>query len=103
MYGTLAILATFIFFYSIASKGLERTPVKGAILSVMLAPTDAALGKVVVSDESVPGLRFRLLAWGQPFLAAIYQGRRSRFLSFRRLWCLPVVVPGSWQFMGGHW
>ena len=32
MYGNLAILTAFIFLYSISSKGLERTPINGAIL-----------------------------------------------------------------------
>jgi hypothetical protein len=32
MYENLTILTAFIFLYSISSKGLERTPINGAIL-----------------------------------------------------------------------
>jgi NhaP-type Na+/H+ or K+/H+ antiporter len=34
MYANLAILAAFVFLYSISSKGLERTPINGAILFI---------------------------------------------------------------------
>jgi len=32
MYETLAILAVFVFLYSVTSGGLERTPINGAIV-----------------------------------------------------------------------
>ena len=58
MYETLAILAVFIFLYSIASGGLERTPVNGALIFTAfgLALGPAGLG-VLSLDVDKEGLR----------------------------------------------
>ena len=61
MYENLAILAAFIFLYSISSKGLARTPINGAILftafGLFLGPFGLGLLKLDIGAEEL-----RLLA-----------------------------------------
>jgi len=58
MYATLAILAVFIFLYSIASGGLERTPVNGALIFTAFGLAFGPLGLGVLSmDVDKEGLR----------------------------------------------
>jgi len=58
MYENLAILAAFVFLYSIASGGLERTPVNGALLFAAFGLALGPLGLGVLSlDVDKEGLR----------------------------------------------
>ena len=58
MYENLAILAAFIFLYSIASGGLERTPINGALLFAAFGLALGPLGLGVLSlDVDREGLR----------------------------------------------
>ena len=49
MYETLAILAIFIFLYSISSKGLERTPINGALIFTAFGLALGPMGLDVLS------------------------------------------------------
>ena len=51
MYANLAIIAAFVFFYSIASKGLERTPINGAILFISFGLIFGPLGLGLLTLE----------------------------------------------------
>jgi NhaP-type Na+/H+ or K+/H+ antiporter len=66
MYENLAILAAFIFLYSISSKRLERTPINGAILftafGLFLGPFGLGLLKLDVGAEALRGLAELTLA-----------------------------------------
>ncbi len=66
MYENLAILGTFIFLYSITSKGFERTPVNGAIVfaafGVIFGPLGLDLLKLDVSGEGLRTLAELALA-----------------------------------------
>ncbi len=66
MYENLAILAAFIFLYSISSKGLERTPINGAILftafGLFLGPFGLGLLKLDVGAEELKHLAELTLA-----------------------------------------
>jgi len=44
MYENMAILAAFIFFYSLTSRGLERTPINGAVVFVVFGLVFGPLG-----------------------------------------------------------
>ena len=61
MYETLAILAAFVFLYSLTSGGLEKTPVNGAIVFVAFGLAFGPLGlasivfAVIVLDMHLPG------------------------------------------------
>ena len=58
MYETLAILAIFIFLYSIASGGLERTPINGALIFTAFGLALGPMGLGVLSlDVGKEGLR----------------------------------------------
>jgi NhaP-type Na+/H+ or K+/H+ antiporter len=58
MYETLAILAVFIFLYSTASGGLERTPINGALIFTAFGLALGPLGLGVLSlDVDKEGLR----------------------------------------------
>lgn len=58
MYETLAILAVFIFLYSISSGGLERTPINGALVFTAFGLALGPLGLGVLSlDVDKEGLR----------------------------------------------
>jgi len=60
MYETLAIVAGFVFFYSISSRGLERTPINGAIVFTAFGLALGPLGLNVLSlDVDGEGLRTR--------------------------------------------
>jgi NhaP-type Na+/H+ or K+/H+ antiporter len=66
MYGNLAILTAFIFLYSISSKGLERTPINGAILftafGLFLGPFGLGFLKLDVGAEELRHLAELTLA-----------------------------------------
>jgi NhaP-type Na+/H+ or K+/H+ antiporter len=66
MYENLAILAPFIFLYSISSKGLKCTPINGAILftafGLFLGPFGLGLLKLDVGAEVLKGLAELTLA-----------------------------------------
>ncbi len=58
MYENLAILAVFIFFYSLASGGLERTPINGAVVFTAFGLALGPLGLGVLSlSVDMEGLR----------------------------------------------
>jgi NhaP-type Na+/H+ or K+/H+ antiporter len=58
MYETLAILAAFVFLYSIASAGLERTPINGAVMFTAFGLAFGPLGLNFLSlDLGKEGLR----------------------------------------------
>ena len=58
MYENLAILATFVFLYSIASGGLERTPINGALLFAAFGLALGPLGLGILSlNVDTEGLR----------------------------------------------
>jgi NhaP-type Na+/H+ or K+/H+ antiporter len=58
MYETLAILAIFVFFYSLASGGLERTPINGALVFTAFGLALGPLGLDVLRlDVDTEGLR----------------------------------------------
>ena len=58
MYETLAILAVFIFLYSISSGGLERTPINGALVFTAFGLALGPLGLGILSlDVDKEGLR----------------------------------------------
>ena len=58
MYENLAILATFVFLYSIASGGLERTPINGALLFAAFGLALGPLGLDILSlNVDTEGLR----------------------------------------------
>ena len=58
MYETLAILAIFIFLYSISSGGLERTPINGALIFTAFGLALGPMGLGVLSlDVGKEGLR----------------------------------------------
>jgi NhaP-type Na+/H+ or K+/H+ antiporter len=58
MYETLAILAIFIFLYSIASGGLERTPINGALIFTAFGLALGPMGLDVLSlDVGREGMR----------------------------------------------
>ena len=66
MYENLAILTAFIFLYSISSKGLERTPINGAILftafGLFFGPCGLGLLKLDVGAEELRHLAELTLA-----------------------------------------
>lgn len=51
MYANIAIIAAFVFLYSIASKGLERTPINGAILFISFGLIFGPLGLGLLTLE----------------------------------------------------
>ena len=58
MYVTLAILAVFVFLYSITSGGLERTPINGAVLFTAFGLVFGPLGLGLLDlDVGAEGLR----------------------------------------------
>ena len=58
MYGNLAIMAVFVFLYSIASGGLERTPIKGALVFTAVGLALGPLGLGVLNlNVDKEGLR----------------------------------------------
>jgi NhaP-type Na+/H+ or K+/H+ antiporter len=66
MYGNLAILGTFVFLYSIASGGLEKTPINGALLftafGLVFGPLGLDLLTLEVEAEGVSTLAELTLA-----------------------------------------
>jgi NhaP-type Na+/H+ or K+/H+ antiporter len=66
MYGNLAILAAFVFTYSLGSKGLEKTPLNGALVFVAfglaLGPLGLGLLKLEVDAEALSVLAELTLA-----------------------------------------
>jgi NhaP-type Na+/H+ or K+/H+ antiporter len=66
MYGNLAIMAAFVFVYSIASGGLERTPVNGAIVftafGLAFGPLGLGLLHLNVDTEALRSLAEPTLA-----------------------------------------
>ncbi len=66
MYENMAILAMFIFFYSIVSEGLERTPINGAIVftafGLVMGPTGLELLNLNLDSEGLRTLAELTLA-----------------------------------------
>ena len=66
MYETLAIMAAFIFLYSITSGGLERTPINGAIVftafGLFFGPVGLGLLSLDVNEEGLRTLAEMTLA-----------------------------------------
>ena len=51
MYETFAILAAFVFFYSLTSEGLERTPINGALIFMAFGLAFGPLGLGLLNLE----------------------------------------------------
>lgn len=62
MYENLAILAVFVFFYSIVSAGFERTPINGALVYIVFGLALGPLGLGVMSLDAVNMEGLRTLA-----------------------------------------
>ncbi len=62
MYENLAILAVFVFFYSIVSAGFERTPINGALVYIAFGLALGPLGLGVMSLDAVDMEGLRTLA-----------------------------------------
>lgn len=62
MYENLAILAVFVFFYSIVSAGFERTPINGALVYIAFGLALGPLGLGVMSLDAVNMEGLRTLA-----------------------------------------
>ena len=64
MYGNLAILAAFVFTYSLGSKGLEKTPLNGALVFVAFGLALGPLGLGLLKLEVDLGIDQRTIVSG---------------------------------------